>query len=303
MAKKILFIGGTRFFGKLIVRELLDKGHGVTVLTRGRQPTIGRRTNFHHIQCDRQDGAALESALGGQEFDAVIDNVCYLPADAEQAVKIFSGRCRRYIFTSSVMSYLNLPLTKRPVTEQDWASARSTSGLEQQYEAKELEYAQNKRESEQIILEATEFKPIIFRLHNVVGKNDFSGKSRLLAKRLCNDDGNIRMVGSSGDLYQQVFADDLALIYCRATDLPTNTLADAYNVAAPAITVIDYIKLLGAALGTGSAVDFLNDDGEGVLARGVPYPKNIVLDCSLLQQDFKFTFTGYEDFLPYIANQ
>ena len=33
---KILAIGGTRFFGIHMVNELLDKGHDVTIATRGK---------------------------------------------------------------------------------------------------------------------------------------------------------------------------------------------------------------------------------------------------------------------------
>ena len=35
---KILVIGGTRFFGIHMVKELLDRGHDITIATRGLTP-------------------------------------------------------------------------------------------------------------------------------------------------------------------------------------------------------------------------------------------------------------------------
>ena len=301
MAGKILFIGGTRFFGRRIVADLLAHGHDVTLLTRGGQPTPDGLSRLHHIRCDRRDGAAFENALGGLDFDAVIDNVCYRPADAEQAVRTMSDRCERYIFTSSVMSYLNICLNNQAIAEKDWVGAYSTDGLEYLYEPGELEYARNKWAAEQVFLGATGFKPIVFRLHNVVGEDDFSGKSRLLMEFLQKFDGKLRMVGGKGDLYQQVYAGDLEEIYRRAIELPTEKMEGAYNIAAPPVEISEYLAMLGAALGTNAEVEFFNEGGDDVLPRGVPYPKNVILDCSLLRRDFGFAFTGYEDFLPDIA--
>lgn len=40
---KILVIGGTRFFGIPMVHELLQKGHQVTIATRGKSQFWGQR--------------------------------------------------------------------------------------------------------------------------------------------------------------------------------------------------------------------------------------------------------------------
>ncbi len=57
---KILIIGGTRFFGIYTVNELLEKGHDVTIATRGRafdeyggrvKRIIIERTNEDSMKC------------------------------------------------------------------------------------------------------------------------------------------------------------------------------------------------------------------------------------------------------------
>jgi nucleoside-diphosphate-sugar epimerase len=286
VASRILFIGGTRFFGKRILANLIAQGHDVTMLTRGKQPTSDEFGHHDHILCDRQDPSALEKALVGRDFDAVIDNVCYQPADAEQAVKILSNRCERYIFTSSVMCGLNI----------DANDVRQS-----QYQPGELDYARNKQACEEIFLNATGFKPIVFRLQNVIGEDDFSGKSGLLTRHLLGSGGNLRLLGNKGDLYQQIYAGDLETIYNLAVDLPVAKTARRYTIGAAPIPVSDYVAILADTLALNVVIEWVNKSDGSALPVGVPYPMNVVFDCSALAQDFDFAFSDYTKFLPRIA--
>ena len=59
---KILVVGGPRFFGVLLVRELLRKGHEVTIATRGNtKDDFG--DSIHRIAVDRCDPDALKKAF------------------------------------------------------------------------------------------------------------------------------------------------------------------------------------------------------------------------------------------------
>ena len=60
---KILVLGGTRFFGIHMVNDLIEKGHDVTIATRGNTPddfgdSVSRirfeRTDGELIWCDRK---------------------------------------------------------------------------------------------------------------------------------------------------------------------------------------------------------------------------------------------------------
>ncbi|MBQ7839905.1 MAG: NAD-dependent epimerase/dehydratase family protein [Lachnospiraceae bacterium] len=61
---KILVIGGTRFFGIPMVNELLEKGHDVTIATRGKSPD-GFGDRVKRIFLDRTDEASVKAALSG----------------------------------------------------------------------------------------------------------------------------------------------------------------------------------------------------------------------------------------------
>ncbi|MER6921283.1 NAD-dependent epimerase/dehydratase family protein, partial [Streptomyces spiralis] len=54
--QKVCVIGGSRYFGKLLVQRLLATGHQVTVINRGSTPAPA---GAEHLVVDRNDEAAL----------------------------------------------------------------------------------------------------------------------------------------------------------------------------------------------------------------------------------------------------
>lgn len=105
MRKNILVIGGTRYFGKLLVQRLVNAGHTVTIATRGIAPDpFGAR--IERIRVDRRDeGAMLAAFAAVDSYDVVYDQMCYNPLDAAIAVKVFAGRVKRYIVASTIEVY------------------------------------------------------------------------------------------------------------------------------------------------------------------------------------------------------
>lgn len=108
MRKNILVIGGTRYFGKLLVQRLLSAGHRVTIATRGLAPDpFGARIG--RIRVDRRDQNAMLAAFANAApYDIVYDQMCYNPLDAAIAVKVFAGRVKRYVMASSIEVYRGL---------------------------------------------------------------------------------------------------------------------------------------------------------------------------------------------------
>jgi nucleoside-diphosphate-sugar epimerase len=122
MSKNILVIGGTRYIGRLLVQRLVQAGHRVTIATRGYAPDpFGAR--IERIRVDRRNETAMRKAFADKApWDVVFDQMCYNPLDAAIAVRIFGGRARRYVMTSTIDVYRALGCNHaQPVREDELA--------------------------------------------------------------------------------------------------------------------------------------------------------------------------------------
>jgi len=110
---KILFLGGTGIISTACTQLALARGLHVTLLNRARHPApAGTR----QILADIADPAAVASALGGQNWDVVVDFITFTPAEIEQRLALFRGRAGQYIFISSASAYQK-PLEHWLITE------------------------------------------------------------------------------------------------------------------------------------------------------------------------------------------
>ena len=113
---RILVIGGTGIISTGITRLLLERGDEVVLYNRGLRPSQVEG-NYTTITGDRKDLANFEAQMeSAGNFDCVIDMVCYLPEEAECAVRAFKGRTEQYIFCSTVAVYTK-PAAAYPITE------------------------------------------------------------------------------------------------------------------------------------------------------------------------------------------
>lgn len=105
MRKNILVIGGTRYFGKLLVQRLLQAGHRVTIATRGQAPDPFGAL-IERIRVDRRNESAMRAAFANiPGYDIVYDQLCYSPVDAAISARVFAGKVERYIMASTIDVY------------------------------------------------------------------------------------------------------------------------------------------------------------------------------------------------------
>jgi 2'-hydroxyisoflavone reductase len=95
----LLVLGGTRFVGRHLVADALERGWNVTVFHRGTTPNPHPRAREilgdRRRDLDRLDG----------RWDAVVDMCGYLPAEVASSVAMLRNRVDRYAFVSSVSVY------------------------------------------------------------------------------------------------------------------------------------------------------------------------------------------------------
>ena len=139
---RVLIVGGTGLISTAITRFLMERGDDVTLYNRGIRPLqIPQKPK--RIIGDRTDYAAFEAQMAeAGHFDCVIDMVCFLPEDAESAVRAFRARVEQYIFCSTVDVYTK-PAKRYPVTDDA-----------ERQPASSFPYAVNKAACENILLQA-----------------------------------------------------------------------------------------------------------------------------------------------------
>jgi nucleoside-diphosphate-sugar epimerase len=85
-----------------IVKHLLARGAEVWAFNRGKCAGPPLPTDVRTVLGDRDDAL---SALVGENFDVVIDMVCFRDEQATAAVAAFGGNCQHYVFCSTVCTY------------------------------------------------------------------------------------------------------------------------------------------------------------------------------------------------------
>ncbi|MFH8369014.1 NAD-dependent epimerase/dehydratase family protein [Streptomyces sp. NPDC018031] len=193
--RRIAVIGGTRYFGRHLVRRLHEAGHQVTVINRGSTaPPPGAGL----LVADRDDERALAGALGSRDFDTVIDQVCYTPAQAAVAARVFGGRTARYVMTSTIEVYdpatgapapagPAAPLPEGTVDPLTWPVRPELPWHDADF--REARYAEGKRQAEAVLAGAFAARGVPFvtvRSAHVLGggAREFTGRLEHYVRRV-----------------------------------------------------------------------------------------------------------------------
>ena len=99
---KILVLGGTRFFGIHMVNDLIEKGHEVTIATRGNTPDFFS-DSVSRIRFERTDEDSIKAVIAGTHYDVIIDKIAYCSNDIRKIME--SADCEKYIYMSSTAVY------------------------------------------------------------------------------------------------------------------------------------------------------------------------------------------------------
>lgn len=100
---RILILGGSVFLGRAVTDAALARGHEVTHFNRGKSaPDDPCVATLHG---DRTEAPALENALDGKSWHAVIDTSGYLPQVVKLSAQALRARVGRYLFVSTISVY------------------------------------------------------------------------------------------------------------------------------------------------------------------------------------------------------
>lgn len=233
--KRILILGGTRFIGPHQVKYAVDRGHEVSIFTRGRtQPPFYHETfdRIEQLTGDRNDDL---SALEGREWDAVIDNSASVPRWVRDSAGLLADRAERYLFVSSISAYADF----------------ETVGITEDYPVAQLEdptvdevtgetYGGMKALCEEAARDAFGEDAIIVRPGLIIGPGDNTDRWTYWPVRI-DRSGEVLAPNSPDDPVQNIDARDLAEWIVRLVEEPGH--GGTYNATSP-------VRPFGEMLGT-----------------------------------------------------
>ena len=236
---RTLVIGGTSLIGRPLVEALLSRGDDVTILHRSPGTPFGNRVT--ELRADRNDSEAVRSALEGQSFELVFDNVYdwQRGTTAEQVTataRAVADGLQRYVFTSSVAVYPEGG-TFSEDAELVPASFPNPYGAQKAESERALF-----RLAEETGLRVSTLRPaFVYGPHNPFEREAFFW-DRLVAGRpiILPEDGHRTM--------QWVSAPDVARAAVLAATLESGA-NQAFNLAGEPISQAEYVRVLARVAG------------------------------------------------------
>ncbi len=174
--KKVLVLGGTRFFGKHLVEALLQDGHDVTIATRGiTEDSFGCAVKRFVV--DREDEKQLAERLEDKSYDIVYDNLCYSSNAAKIICEVLRGKTKKYIMTSSMAVYEPaLGLLEEDFNPYEYEIAYG--------DRTDFSYSEGKRLAEAVVFQQATFPVVAVRFPVVIGENDYTKRLQFYVEHI-----------------------------------------------------------------------------------------------------------------------
>jgi len=179
--KKVLVLGGTRFFGRKLVELLLADGHDVTIVTRGKLANpFGDKVK--HLIVDRRDTEAFSKAVEGEYYDIVYDNICYSPNEAKAFCDIFNGKMGKLVFTSTLSTYAADGNAKSEADFDPYTYSIQMGDTEA------FTYSEGKRQAEAVFFKYATCPVVAVRFPIVMGIDDYTKRLHFHVKHVVNEE-------------------------------------------------------------------------------------------------------------------
>jgi nucleoside-diphosphate-sugar epimerase len=295
---RILVIGGTRFVGPPLVRQLVEGGHRVAVFHRGESET-DLPLDVEHLHGDRARLADHVAAIRRVGPAVVVDMAAYTAADAQAALDAVRGIAGRVVAISSMDVYRAygrfhgtepgppepLPISEdSPVRERLYPYRGEGRGLDD-YEKVLVERA---------VMGSPEVAGTVLRLPMVYGPGDYQHRLFLDLKRM--DDGRPALLLPEDVArwrWTRGYVEDVAAAIALATT-DDRAARRVYNAGEQdALTYAEWVQALGRAAGWRGRV--VNLPRQRLPAHLVTpagdYAQDLVCDTTRIREELGFAET------------
>jgi 2'-hydroxyisoflavone reductase len=253
---KLLLLGGTKFLGRATVEAALDRGHEVTLFTRGEtNPEL-----FPEAEKLRGDRSADLSGLEGRRWDAVIDTSGYIPGAVRASAEVLRDSVGRYLFVSSISAYADFSDGPSEDSKRaELAEGHPVDEMLPEYE----NYGALKALSEDAVTDVFGDRALVVRPGLIVGPHDPTGRFTYWPHRIARG-GDFVVPATADGSFQIIDARDLG---AWMVGLLERDESGAYNASHPGLT---WAELVESGLRvTGAAAKPVWVDEEWLAEQGV----------------------------------
>lgn len=246
---RILILGGTSFIGPHQVRYALERGHSVSIFTRGTtQPALFSEAfdRVEHLVGDRSDNL---DALRGRTWDVVIDNSGQRVEWARDSAQLLKDSAERYLYVSSTGVYYpylttNIHEDTPLVLEDDPPQERHSYGVMKSLSEIEVQNAFGDR-------------ALVVRPQYILGPGDRTGRSAFWPVRIQHG-GEVLVPGRKADPVMLIDVRDLTEWMIHLLEDGTTGTFNAAGPASP-LTMEEFIYAVRATTSSSVSWEWVDD--------------------------------------------
>ena len=231
-AMRLLILGGTGFIGPPMVRYAVERGHEVTIFTRGK--TKADIPGVEHLIGDRSGDL---DALNGRTWDVCLDNNARDYRWVQLTTDLLKDNVEHYLFVSSISAYAG-EATGYEYFENPWTNPplNANSPLAfapDDFEAgQELPYGQSKTMAEKLTNAAFPGRSTVVRPGFIVGPGDPSDRFTYWPVRI-DKGGEVLAPGDGTDPVQIIDVRDLCEWMVRLVENSTYGSFNGVGIGSP----------------------------------------------------------------------
>ena len=175
---KALVLGGSRYFGRHLIDELLHSNYQVFVATRGNLD-FPQKNKVHFIEANREVQTDLDKLATLGPFDIIFDQICMSGRSANMAVEAFKNSCKRYVFTSTGSVYeaqIGVELNEEKFDFKNYPLNLTDTNP--------YNYQEAKRQAEVVFGNQKYFEAVMVRFPIVLGLDDYTERLKFHVEKV-----------------------------------------------------------------------------------------------------------------------
>ncbi|QPP08189.1 NAD-dependent epimerase/dehydratase family protein [Streptomyces bathyalis] len=253
---KIAVLGGSGHVGSFLVPRLVEEGHDVVVVSRGRRKPYrphGAWRRVTTVVIDREESEADGSfgpAIADLGADVVIDMICFREESARQLVEALAGRVQHFLHCGTIWVYG--PSGQVPAVESE-----PRRPLE--------EYGRGKAEIEAYLLDQARrngFPATVIHPGHITGPGwvpiNPAGHLNLSVFQALADGAEVTLPNFGMETLHHVHADDVAQVFTAAMANRSAAVGESFHAVAPtALTLRGYAEAVSGWFGHEPRLAFL----------------------------------------------